>query len=146
MKIIIGSDHAGFDLKKKYIELLSHELGYEVNDAGAYSIESVDYPDVARKVALAVSSGEYEKGVLICGSGIGMSIAANRYKGVRAALCHDIFTAEMSRRHNNANILVVGARVTGEGLALEMLKVFLKTAFEDGRHKMRIDKIEIRGD
>ena len=146
MKIIIGSDHAGFDLKKKYIELLTHELGYEVIDAGAYSIDSVDYPDIARKVALAVSHGEYEKGVLLCGSGIGMSIAANRFKGVRAALCHDIFTSEMSRRHNNANILVVGARVTGEGLALEMLKVFLKTAFEDGRHKMRIDKIEIRGD
>lgn len=143
MKIIIGSDHAGFDLKKKYIDLLVHELGYEVTDAGAYSIESVDYPDIARKVALAVSSGEYEKGVLICGSGIGMSIAANRFKGIRAALCHDIFTAEMSRRHNNANILVVGARVTGEGLAIEILKVFLKTAFEDGRHKTRIDKIEI---
>jgi ribose 5-phosphate isomerase B len=146
MKIIIGSDHAGFDLKKKYIELLALEPGYEVTDAGAYSIDPVDYPDIARKVALAVSNGEYEKGVLICGSGIGMSIAANRFRGVRAALCHDIFTAEMSRRHNNANILVVGSRVTGEGLAIEMLKVFLKTAFEEGRHKTRIDKIEIRGD
>jgi ribose 5-phosphate isomerase B len=146
MKIIIGSDHAGFDLKKKYIDLLTHEMGYEVTDAGAYSADSVDYPDIARKVALAVSTGEYEKGVLICGSGIGMSIAANRFRGVRAALCHDIFTAEISRRHNNANILVVGARVTGEGLAIEMLKVFLKTAFEEGRHKTRIDKIEIRGD
>ncbi|NLA75333.1 MAG: ribose 5-phosphate isomerase B [Deltaproteobacteria bacterium] len=142
MKIIIGSDHAGLDLKNKYKELLSEELGYEVTDAGAYSPDAVDYPDIARKVASAVSSGEYEKGVLICGSGIGMSIAANRFKGVRAALCHDLFTAEMSRRHNNANILVVGARVTGEGLALEMLKVFLKTAFDGGRHKMRIDKIE----
>ncbi len=146
MKIIIGSDHAGFDLKKKYIELLAHEPGYEVSDAGAYSTDSVDYPDVARKVASAISQGEYEKGVLICGSGIGMSIAANRFRGVRAALCHDIFTTEMSRKHNNANILVVGARVTNEGLAIEMLKVFLKTAFEDGRHKTRIDKIEIRGD
>jgi ribose 5-phosphate isomerase B len=146
MKIVIGSDHAGFDLKKKYIELLKHELGYEVSDAGAYSADSVDYPDIARKVASAVSSGEYEKGVLICGAGIGMSIAANRFRGVRAALCHDIYTAEMSRRHNNANILVVGARVTGEGLALEILKVFLKTEFEGGRHKMRTDKIDIRGD
>jgi ribose 5-phosphate isomerase B len=142
MKIIIGSDHAGFDLKNKYKELLTHELGYEVIDAGAYSIDSVDYPDIARNVASAISSGEYEKGVLICGSGIGMSIAANRFRGVRAALCHDIFTTEMSRKHNNANILVVGARVTGEGLAIEMLKVFLKTAFEDGRHKTRIEKID----
>ena len=146
MKIIIGSDHAGFDLKKKYIELLTHELGFEVTDAGAYSADSVDYPDVARKVATAVSSGEFEKGVLICGSGIGMSIAAKRFRGVRAALCHDVFIAEIARRHNNANILVVGARVTGEGLAIEMLKVFLETVFEGGRHKTRIDKIEIRGD
>jgi ribose 5-phosphate isomerase B len=142
MKIIIGSDHAGFDLKNSFKELLAHELGYEVSDAGAYSSDSVDYPDIAQKVAIAVASGEYEKGVLICGSGIGMSIAANRFRGVRAALCHDHFTAELSRRHNNANILVVGARVTGEGLALEILKVFLKTEFEGGRHKMRIDKIE----
>ena len=146
MKIIIGSDHAGFELKNRYKELLTHELGYEVSDAGAYSTDSVDYPDIARKVASAVSSGEYEKGVLICGAGIGMSIAANRFKGVRAALCHDHFTTEMARKHNNANILVVGARVTGEGLALEILKVFLTTEFEGGRHKMRIDKIYNRGD
>ena len=142
MKIIIGSDHAGFDLKEKYKKLLCGELAYEVTDVGAYSTDSVDYPDIARKVAEAVSSGEFERGVLICGSGIGMSIAANRFKGVNAALCHDIFTAEMCRRHNNANILVVGARVTGDGLALEMLKVYLKTEFEGGRHKMRVDKID----
>lgn len=142
MKIIIGSDHAGFDLKNRFKEMLANELGYEVSDAGAYYADPVDYPDIARKVAFAVSSGEYEKGVLICGTGIGMSIAANRFKGIRAALCHDIYSAEMSRRHNNANILVIGARVTGEGLALEILKVFLRTEFEGGRHKMRIDKIE----
>lgn len=142
MKIIIGSDHAGFDLKEKYKNLLSGELGYEVKDMGAYSTDSIDYPDIARKVAEAVSSGEFEKGVLICGSGIGMSIAANRFKGVNAALCHNIFTAEMCRRHNNANILVVGARVTGDALALEMLKVYLKTEFEGGRHKKRVDKID----
>ncbi len=142
MKIIIGSDHAGFDLKEKYKDLLEKELGYEVTDVGAYSTDSVDYPDIAQKVAGAVSAGEFEKGVLICGSGIGMSIAANRFKGVNAALCHDLFTAEMCRKHNNANILVVGGRVTGDGLALEMLKVYLNTEFEGGRHKMRVDKID----
>lgn len=142
MKIIIGSDHAGFDLKEKYKNLLSGELGYEVKDMGAYSTDSIDYPDIARQVAEAISSGEFEKGVLICGSGIGMSIAANRFKGVNAALCNNIFTAEMCRRHNNANILVVGARVTGDALALEMLKVYLKTEFEGGRHKKRVDKID----
>ena len=142
MKIIIGSDHAGFDLKEKYKNLLSNELGYKVTDVGAYGADSIDYPDIAKKVANAISSGEFEKGVLICGSGIGMSIAANRFKGVNAALCHNIFTAEMCRRHNNANILVVGARITGDGLATEMLKVYLKTDFEGGRHKMRVDKID----
>ncbi len=142
MKIIIGSDHAGFDLKEKYKKLLSGEFGYDVNDAGAYNADSVDYPDIAKKVANAVSTGEFEKGILICGSGIGMSIAANRFKGVNAALCHNVYTAEMSRKHNNANILVVGARVIGDGLALEMLRVFLKTGFEGGRHKMRLDKID----
>ena len=142
MEIIIGSDHAGFDLKEKYKNLLSDELGYEVTDVGAYSTDSIDYPDIAQKVAGAVSSGKFEKGVLICGSGIGMSIAANRFKGVSAALCHNIFTAEICRRHNNANILVVGARVTGDALALEMLKIYLKTDFEGGRHKTRVDKID----
>ncbi|MBN2420201.1 MAG: ribose 5-phosphate isomerase B [Deltaproteobacteria bacterium] len=142
MKIILGSDHAGFDLKEKYKKFLSGEMGYEVNDVGAYSPDSVDYPDIAQKVAESISSGEFEKGVLICGSGIGMSIAANRFRGVNAALCHDVFTAEMCRRHNNANILVVGGRVTGDGLAIEMLKVFLGTDFEGGRHKTRVDKID----
>ena len=142
MKIIIGSDHAGFDLKEKFKKLLSGELGYEVTDVGAYSTDSIDYPDIAKKVAGAISAGEFEKGILICGSGIGMSIAANRFKGINAALCHNIFTTELCRRHNNANIFVVGARVTGDGLAFEMLKVFLKTDFEGGRHKMRVDKID----
>lgn len=142
MKIIIGSDHAGFDLKEKYKNLLSGELGYEVTDMGSYSTDSIDYPDIARKVAEGILSGEFEKGVLICGSGIGMSIAANRFRGINAALCHNIFTAEMCRKHNNANILVVGARVTGDALALEMLKVYLKTEFEGGRHKKRVDKID----
>ena len=142
MKIIIGSDHAGFDLKEKYKNLLSGELGYEVTDVGAYSADSIDYPDIAQKVAGAISSGEFEKGVLICGSGIGMSIAANRFKGINAALCHNILTAELCRKHNNANILVVGARITGDVLALEILKAYLKTDFEGGRHKMRVDKID----
>ena len=142
MEIIIGSDHAGFTLKETCKKLLAEELGYNVKDAGVYDTQSADYPDIARAVAGAVSEGEFEKGILICGSGIGMSIAANRFKGVNAALCHNLYTADMCRKHNNANILVMGARVIGEGLALEMVKVFLKTGFEGGRHQMRIDKID----
>lgn len=142
MEIIIGSDHAGFTLKETCKKLLAEELGYNVKDAGVYDTQSADYPDIARAVASAVSEGEFEKGILICGSGIGMSIAANRFKGVNAALCHNLYTADMCRKHNNANILVMGARVIGEGLALEMVKVFLKTGFEGGRHQMRIDKID----
>ena len=142
MKVIIGSDHAGFLLKEECRKLLTDELGYDVQDAGVYNTQSSDYPDIAKEVAGAVSSGEFEKGILICGSGIGMSITANRFRGVHAALCHNLYTADMCRRHNNANILVLGARVIGEGLALEMVKIFLKTEFEGGRHKMRVDKID----
>ena len=142
MKIIIGSDHAGFTLKEECRKLLTVKMGYEVTDTGVYNTQSSDYPDIAKEVAGAVSRGDFEKGILICGSGIGMSIAANRFKGVNAALCHNLYTADMCRKHNNANILVIGARVIGEGLALEMVKIFLTTEFEGGRHKMRIDKID----
>lgn len=142
MKIIIGSDHAGYELKEKCKKLLTVELGYDVRDVGVYNTESSDYPDIAKEVACNISSGNYNKGVLICGSGIGMSIAANRFKGVNAALCHNLYTADMCRRHNNANILVFGSRVIGDGLALEMVKIFLNTEFEGGRHKIRVDKID----
>jgi ribose 5-phosphate isomerase B len=140
--IIIGSDHAGFDLKEECRLYLSKNPEYNIFDQGPYDKQSVDYPEFAKKVALAVLSGEYEKGILICGSGIGMSIAANRFKGIRAALCHDLYTARLCRQHNNANILVMGGRVIGPGIALEMVGIFLNTAFEEGRHKKRIDLMD----
>jgi len=142
MKIIIGSDHAGFTLKEECKKLLVDELGYDVKDVGVYNTQSSDYPDIAKEVAGAISAGDFENGILICGSGLGMSIAANRFTGVNAALCHNLYTTDMCRKHNNANILVLGARVIGEGLALEMVKIFLKVEFEGGRHQMRIDKID----
>jgi len=142
MDIIIGSDHAGFGLKEECRLLLEKSKEHEVMDAGVYSRESSDYPKIAHKVAKAVADGEYARGILICGSGIGMSMVANRYKGVRAALCHNLYTARMSRLHNDANILVMGDRVIGVGLALEMVEIFLKTEFEGGRHKSRLDMID----
>jgi ribose 5-phosphate isomerase B len=140
MKIALGSDHAGFELKEDLRDYLA-ELKIDPLDLGAYSPEAVDYPEVAGEVARKVSRGEVEKGLLICGAGIGMSIAANRFPGVRAALCHDAFTARVSREHNNANILVLGGRLIGKGLAREILKVWLETEFQGGRHQRRLDKI-----
>jgi ribose 5-phosphate isomerase B len=140
--IIIGSDHAGFDMKEECLLFLSKNPGFRVFDQGVYDRQSADYPEIAKNVALAVLKGDYEKGILICGSGIGMSIAANRFKGIRAALCHDMYTARLCRQHNNANILVMGGRVIGIGIALEMVEIFLNTEFEDGRHRKRIDMID----
>ncbi len=142
MEIIIGSDHAGFELKERCKAHLEDLDGFSVNDIGVFNTDSSDYPNVAHKLAGAVSAGKYSRGILICGSGIGMSIVANRYKGVRAALCHNIYLARMSRMHNNSNVLVMGERVIGWGLALEMVDVFLDTAFEGGRHQTRLDLIE----
>ena len=142
MEIIIGSDHAGFELKERCKAHLDGLDGFSVNDIGVFNTDSSDYPNVAHRLAGAISGGEHRRGILICGSGIGMSIVANRYKGVRAALCHNIYLARMSRMHNNANILVMGERVIGWGLALEMVDVFLDTAFEGGRHQKRLDLIE----
>ncbi len=142
MEIIIGSDHAGFELKERCKAHLEGLDGFSVKDIGVFNTDSADYPNVAHKLAGAVSEGEYSRGILICGSGIGMSIVANRYKGVRAALCHNLYLARMSRMHNNANILVMGERVIGWGLALEMVDVFLDTAFEGGRHQIRLDLIK----
>ena len=137
MKIIIGSDHAGFDLKEALKESFDGMV-----DVGTYSEDSVDYPDFAAKAARAVSSGEFERGILICGSGMGMSIVANKFSGVRAALCTDIDTARMSRMHNDANILVLAGRRTGVKTAAAIVKVWLDTPFEGGRHKRRLDKIK----
>jgi ribose 5-phosphate isomerase B len=142
MDIIIGSDHAGFGLKDECKAFLKNKSGFKVTDIGVHSRESTDYPKIAHKVAQALSRGEYSRGVLICGSGIGMSITANRYRGVRAALCYNVWAAKMSRLHNDANILAMGERVIGTGLALDILDVFLYTPFEGGRHQSRIEQIE----
>ena len=143
MEIIIGSDHAGFDLKERCKAHLEGLGGYRVEDIGVFTKASSDYPNVAHKLSRAVSQGDYSRGILICGSGIGMSMVANRYKGVRAALCHNLYTARMARMHNDANILAMGERVIGWGLALEMVDVFLNTDFEGGRHQLRVDQIDV---
>ena len=138
-KIIIGSDHGGYRLKKEIIKHLE-TLGYEVSDKGCYSEESCDYPLIAKEVSKEVlSSGN--RGVLVCGTGIGMSIAANRYDGIRASHCTDTFTARMTRAHNDSNILCLGERVTGIGLALDIVDIWLNTKFEGGRHQRRIDML-----
>ena len=142
MDLIIGSDHAGFGLKEICRDFLGKRKEYAVKDAGVFSRESSDYPLIAHKVARGVASGRYRRGILICGSGIGMSIVANRYKGIRAALCCDLYSARLSRLHNDANILAMGERVLGTGLALEILGAFLDTEFEGGRHQLRIDQID----
>ncbi len=138
--IAIGSDHGGFELKNYIVKYLL-EQGYAVKDYGTYSEDSVDYPDCAVPVCEAVVSGEAEKGILICGTGIGISIAANKHKGIRAALCSDAYSATMSRRHNNANILCMGGRVIGRELAYMITDIWLHEEFEGGRHEKRIAKI-----
>ncbi len=140
MKIAIGSDHRGFDAKRRLVSLVQ-QLGHEVLDLGPEGSESVDYPDYALQVAQAVSEGRVERGILICGTGIGMCIAANKVKGVRAAPCHDSITAEMSRRHNDANVLCLSADLLGEELIDRMVRIWLETDFEGGRHARRVDKI-----
>jgi len=142
MKISIGSDHAGFDLKEVCRAFLEGLPDCEVQDAGVYNRESADYPRIAHQVAESVSKGECDRGILICGTGLGMSMVANRHKGVRAAACCNLFSTRMSRAHNDANILCMGARVIGSGIALEMVELFLKTPFEGGRHQLRVDQIE----
>jgi ribose 5-phosphate isomerase B len=137
--VVIGSDHAAYQLKEKIRKFLI-ENGIAVEDAGAQSEASVDYPDYGIKVASLVSAGKFDRGILLCGTGIGMSIVANRFSNVRAALCNDLFSAIMSRRHNNSNVLVLGGRVIGDVLAIEILKAWLETSFEGGRHQTRIDK------
>lgn len=141
MKLAIGCDHGGWELKEEILKFLNKIANIEVVDYGTHGKDSVDYPDYGRKISEAVSRGTADRGVLICGTGIGMSIVANRFPKVRAALCHDHFTARMSRLHNDANILVMGERVIGKGVACEMVKTWLETEFEGGRHQKRLDKI-----
>jgi ribose 5-phosphate isomerase B len=141
MKLAIGCDHGGFELKEEVVKFLKTVPTVEIQDFGVSNRESVDYPDYGRKVSEAVAKGSVDRGILICGTGIGMSIVANRYPGVRAALCHDHFTAQMSREHNDANILVMGERVLGKGVALEIVKTWLETPFGGGRHQLRLNKI-----
>ncbi len=139
-KIFLGSDHAGFDLKEKIKEFLGSE-GFDFVDLGTSSKESCDYPIFAQKVCKEVLKNN-GYGILICGTGIGMSMCANRYKGIRAALCTNEYMAKMSRLHNDANVLCIGARVIGEALAIEIVREFISTQFEGGRHKRRIDLID----
>jgi ribose 5-phosphate isomerase B len=140
--IIIGSDHAAFELKEKIKELLLSK-GFTVEDAGPKSAESVSYVDYGKKVAGAVSAGQFSRGILLCGTGLGMSMVANRFPKVRAALCSDLFSARMSRVHNDANILVMGGRIIGDVLAFELVKTWLETKFEGGRHQDRIQCIDL---
>lgn len=144
MRIFVGSDHAGFDLKVELLRAM-RDAGHDVEDLGTHSKESTDYPDYAHRVAAAVTAEEGARGVLVCGTGLGMSMAANRHPGVRAALCHETFSARMARAHNDANVLCMGARVVGPGLAIDVLEAFLAGAFEGGRHARRVGKIELAG-
>ena len=140
-KIIIGSDHAGYNLKEKIKTFLT-ELEYEVTDIGTHSTDAVDYPIIAKELAHKISNNEFEKGILICGTGIGVSIAANKVKGIRAVVCSDTTSAKFSREHNNANILCFGERIVGEYLAKDICKIWLNTPFAEERHLRRVNLIE----
>lgn len=140
--IAIGADHGGFELKEKVTAFLDQQ-GIAYKDFGAYSTDSVDYPDYAKKVGKAIQTGECEQGILICSTGIGIGIAANKMKGIRAALCHDLMTARLTKEHNDSNVLVLGGLVVGPGLAMEIVKTFLDTPFSNvDRHQRRVNKIE----
>jgi len=138
--IAIASDHGGFELKERVVKYLKGK-GYQFEDLGTFSTDSVDYPDYGVKAAEGVAQGKYEKGIVICGTGIGISIAANKVHGIRAALCTNSYMARMSREHNDSNILALGGRVVGDELALDIVETWLNTEFVGGRHKIRVDKI-----
>lgn len=140
MKVTIGSDHGGYNLKEE-IKSLLQEMQIEFNDVGTYQAEAIDYPEVSSKVAKSVLQGEADKGIIVCGTGIGVSIAANKFKGIRAALCNDVFSAQMAAEHNNANIITLGERVVGAGLAKMIVKTWLTTEFAGGRHERRVNQI-----
>ena len=140
MRIAMAADHAGYHLK----ELIKRELvkrGHEVEDLGTHSSQSTDYPDFARKAAEAVASGAYPRGIVICGTGIGVSIVANKVPGIRAALCNDLYSAQLAREHNDANILALGSRIVGPGLAFKIVETFIGTEYSGGRHGARLEKI-----
>ncbi len=141
MKLIIGSDHAGFELKE-FLKAFMRTRNIEVVDWGVADETPADYPDIGQAVAEKISRQEFARGILICGTGIGMSIVANRFPGVRAALCHDVYTARLSREHNDANLLVLGGRLLGKGLAQEILRVWLESEFQGGHHQRRLAKIK----
>ena len=138
--IAIASDHGGFSLKVDIVSFLK-ELGYEVNDMGPKNQNSVDYPDYGIRIAQAVTQNTDSRGIVICGTGVGMSIVVNRFPGIRGTLCSDLYTAKLCREHNDSNILIMGGRVVGHGLAREIVKVWLSTPFDGGRHQKRLDKI-----
>ncbi len=140
MRIAVGCDHNGLEMKREVFSVLA-ELGYPYEDFGCYDRGSVDYPDIARSVGEAVASGRHDRGILMCGTGVGMCIAANKIKGIRAALCHDTYTAQRAREHTDANILCLGAWIIGKGLAQEIVRSYLTSEFVGGRHARRLDKI-----
>jgi len=142
MKYYIGADHAGIEIKK-YVKGLFEDLGHEVEDLGPYDTSRVDYPDFAQKVCEAVLKDDNSKGILICGSGIGMSMAANKFDGIRAALCHNEYSAQMARQHNDANVLCMGERVSGYGMVEAIVKAWNSNEFEGGRHEGRVEKINL---
>lgn len=141
IKIAIGSDHGGFELKEK-IKINIKELGYACEDFGTFDTNSVDYPVIAKQVAIKVADREFDRGIIVCGSGLGVAIAANKVKGIRAVTCQDTYCAKMSRLHNDANVLTMGGRVIEADTAYEIVKIWLETEFEGGRHQKRIDMLE----
>lgn len=141
LRIAIGSDHGGYEYKEQIVSHLK-EKGYECVDVGTYSTDSCDYPVIARAVTTKITTGEADRGILICGTGIGMSIVANKVKGIRAALCGDTFSARASRAHNNSNVLCLGERVIGINLAMDIVDIWLDSKFEGGRHQRRVDMME----
>jgi ribose 5-phosphate isomerase B len=142
MKIIVGADHAGYPMKEK-VKAFLQDRGVTVEDVGTHSEESVDYTDFGKAVASKVSDGTFQRGILICGTGLGMSMVANRFRGVRAALANDLFSAIMSRRHNDSNVLAMGGRLIGDALALQLVEAWLETPFDGGRHQRRLEKMDI---
>jgi ribose 5-phosphate isomerase B len=144
MRFAVGADHAGFELKE-HLSAVLVAAGHEVEDLGTRSTDSTDYPDWAHRVAEAVAGGAAERGLLVCGTGVGMAMAANRHRGVRAAACNDLFTARLARAHNDANLLALGARIVAPGLAEAILAAFVETPFEGGRHQRRVAKLDRNG-
>ncbi len=141
MKVAVGADHAGYRLKEHLVRFLQLQ-GHQVEDLGTFSKESVDYPDYAAAVASAVAAGRADRGLIVCGTGVGVAMTANKVDGIRAAACNDLFTAGKAREHNDANVLALGARIVGEGLAEGIVQRFMESDFEAGRHQRRIDKIQ----